>query len=134
MLHKFLSRRWEVPMPWVLRLFVFSLLTSTSIASWAQQHFIKGQVRYENGQPADHVIVRLRSDVVAYQDETRTDLQGKFTFDSLDSSTYVLTIEGQGFRPYSSYIDISVSKMAYEQITLKSDKNSEPKGIPPEGS
>ena len=34
-------------------------------------------------------------------------------------TTFHLTIEGQGFRPYSSFIDISMSKMSYELITLQ---------------
>src|SRR5262249_35983076 len=51
--------------------------------------------------------------------------QGKFTFDALSPSTYHLIIEGQGFRRYESAIDISMSKMAYEQITLKLEKESE---------
>jgi tetratricopeptide (TPR) repeat protein len=44
-----------------------------------------------------------------------------------------LTIEGQGFRPYDSSIDISMSKMAYEMITLHLDKEPDSKAVPPEG-
>jgi tetratricopeptide (TPR) repeat protein len=101
-----------------LRLLVVALLLSiSSISLWAQ-NFIKGQVRFDNGQFATRVVVRLRSDRVVFQDETQTDDMGKFTFDGLTPSTYLLTIEGQGFKPYSSSLDITVSKMAYEQITL----------------
>jgi tetratricopeptide (TPR) repeat protein len=119
-------------MSWILRQFALALLVSTSVTAWAQ-HFIRGQVRYENGQPADRVVVRLRSDVVAFQTETQTDPQGKFNFDGLPLTSYHLTIEGQGFRPYSSHIDISGSKMAYELITLHLDKEPEAKSVPPEG-
>src|SRR5207244_9358766 len=35
--------------------------------------------------------------------------------------------------PYSSHIDISGSKMAYELITLHLDKEPEAKSVPPEG-
>ncbi len=119
-------------MSWILRQFAFALLVSTSVTAWAQ-HFIRGQVRYENGQPADRVVVRLRSDVIAFQTETQTDPQGKFNFDGLPLTSYHLTIEGQGFRPYSSHIDISGSKMAYELITLHLDKEPEAKSVPPEG-
>src|SRR2546425_3820102 len=119
-------------MSWILRQFALALLVSTSVTAWAQ-HFIRGQVRYENGQPADRVVVRLRSDVIAFQTETQTDPQGKFNFDGLPLTSYHLTIEGQGFRPYSSHIDISGSKMAYELITLHLDKEPEAKSVPPEG-
>src|SRR6184192_1986115 len=81
-------------MSWILRQFALALLVSTSVTAWAQ-HFIRGQVRYENGQPADRVVVRLRSDVIAFQTETQTDPQGKFNFDGLPLTSYHLTIEGQ---------------------------------------
>ena len=54
-----------------------------------------------------------------FQTEMTTDPQGKFEFDGLALSTYHLTIEGQGIRPYESYLDVSMSHMAYEQITLQ---------------
>jgi tetratricopeptide (TPR) repeat protein len=116
----------------ILRLLVLGLLVSNSAASWAQ-NFIRGLVQFANHQPADHVIVRLRSDKIAFQSETPTDTQGKFVFDGLYPSTYHLTIEGQGFRPYRSDIDISMSKMAYEQITLQLDKEPEARAVPEEG-
>jgi tetratricopeptide (TPR) repeat protein len=115
----------------ILRQFGLALVVCSSVTAWAG--FIRGQVKYENGQPADHVVIRLRSDVIAFQTEMQTDPQGKFDFDGLPLSTFHLTIEGQGFRPYSSNIDISMSKMAYEQITLKLDKEPEAKSVPPEG-
>jgi tetratricopeptide (TPR) repeat protein len=103
-----------------------------SLPAWAG--FIRGQVRYENRLPADRVVVRLRSDVVAFQTETQTDPQGKFEFGGLPLTTFHLTIEGQGFRPYESHIDISISKLSYELITLKLDKREEEsKAVPPEG-
>jgi tetratricopeptide (TPR) repeat protein len=119
-------------MPRILRLLVLALLISTAVASLAP-NYIRGQVRLDNGLPADHVIVRLRSDAVAFQTETQTDIQGKFEFDGLYPTTYHLTIEGQGFRPYSSNIDISMSRMSYEQITLRMNKEPEAKAVPAEG-
>jgi tetratricopeptide (TPR) repeat protein len=119
-------------MPRILRLLALALLVSGSITSWAQ-NFIRGLVQFANHQPADHVIIRLRSDKYAYQTETQTDIQGKFTFDALPLTTFHLTIEGQGFRPYSSDIDISMSKMSYELITLQIDKEPEAKAVPAEG-
>ena len=107
------------------------LVAALACPCWAG--FIRGQIRYENQRPADHVIVRLRSDMVAYQTETSTDIQGKFDFDGLPLTTFHLTIEGQGFVPYSSVIDISMSKMAYELITLRLDKDPDAKAVPPEG-
>jgi tetratricopeptide (TPR) repeat protein len=118
----------------LLRLLVFALLLSTSsITSWAQ-NFIKGQVRFDNGQFAAHVVVRLRSDKIAVQIETQADDMGKFAFDGLAPSTYILYIEGQGFKPYTSSLDITVSKMAYEQITLKPLKDLNAKDAAPSGS
>ena len=62
-----------------------------------------------------------------------TDTQGKFDFEGLGPSTYHLTIEGQGVRPYESVLDISMSNMAYEQITLKFAKDRNIGAVPPEG-
>jgi tetratricopeptide (TPR) repeat protein len=115
----------------ILRLFVLASLLSVPATAWAG--FIRGQVRYENGEPAHDVIIRLRSDMIAFQTELQTDAQGKFNFDGLPLSTFHLTIEGQGFRPYESHIDISMSKMAYEQITLKLNKEPQSQIVPPEG-
>ena len=116
----------------ILHLLVLTLLVSTSATSWGQ-NFIRGLVQFANHQPADHVIVRLRSDKIAFQTEAQTDIQGKFAFDGLYPTTYHLTIEGQGFRPYDSLVDISMSKMSYEQITLLLDKEPEAKAVPAEG-
>lgn len=116
----------------ILRALFFALVVSASASSWGQ-NFIRGLVQFTNHQPADHVIVRLRSDMIAFQTETQTDIQGKFNFDGLYPTTYHLTIEGQGFRPYSSEIDISMSKMSYEQVTLQLDKEPETKAVPAEG-
>jgi tetratricopeptide (TPR) repeat protein len=108
-----------------------AILIVASVPAWAA--FIKGQVRYEDGRLADHVVIRLRSDKIAYQTELTTDPQGKFDFDGLPPSTYHLTIEGQGFRPYESVIDITMSKMSYEQITLKLARDPKANAVPPEG-
>ena len=107
------------------------ILISVSVPSWAA--FIRGVVRYEDGRLADHIIVRLRSDKIAFQTEMTTDPQGKFDFDGLYPSTYHLTIEGQGIRAYESVIDITVSKMSYEQITLRFAREPNAKAVPPEG-
>jgi tetratricopeptide (TPR) repeat protein len=115
----------------ITRVLVFAMLVTLSIPSWAA--FIRGVVRYEDGRYADHVVIRLRSDKIAFQTEITTDPQGKFDFDGLYPSTYHLTIEGQGFRPYESVIDITVSKMSYESITLKLAKDRNPGAVPPEG-
>jgi tetratricopeptide (TPR) repeat protein len=113
------------------RVLALVLLIAVSVPSWAA--FIRGVVRYDDGRYADRVVVRLRSDKIAYQTEVATDPQGKFNFDGLTPSTYHLTIEGQGFRPYESVIDITVSKMSYEQITLKLARDAKPNAVPPEG-
>jgi tetratricopeptide (TPR) repeat protein len=115
----------------ILRRFVFVLLVATSFTAWAD--LIRGTIRYSNGQPADHVIIRLRSDTISFDSQTQSDMQGKFEFDGLPPSRYRLTIEGQGFRPYSNTMDISMSHMANELITLRLIK--EPANeAPPSGS
>jgi len=118
-------------MPQFSRSLALLLLGATSIPSWAG--LIRGQIQYDDQHPADHVIVRLRSDRIAFQTETETDIQGKFNFDGLPLSTFHLTIEGQGFVPVNRDIDITMSKIAYEQITLKLDKDPESKPVPPGG-
>ena len=117
----------------IVRLLVLTtLILSSSIALWAQ-NFVKGTVRFENGEPAKYVVVRLNGGNVTYIDERKTDDMGQFTFDGLIPSTYHLTIEGQGFRPYNSDLDITVSKMAIEQITLHLIKDPNAReGAPPD--
>jgi tetratricopeptide (TPR) repeat protein len=112
-------------------LLALAIMILASVPAWAA--FIKGQVRYEDGRFADRIVVRLRSDKIAFQTEVTTDAQGKFDFDGLDPSIYHLTIEGQGVRPYESVIDITVSKMSFEQITLKFAKDRNAGSVPPEG-
>ncbi len=123
--------QWEVPVLRSLRCFALALLFAIPIPSWAG--FIRGQVRFEDGRFADHVIIRLRSDAIAFDTQAQTDIQGKFNFDGLPLSTFHLVIEGQGFRRYESVIDISMSKMSYEQITLKLAKEPGAGAVPPEG-
>ena len=104
-------------------------LVASALPSWAG--FIRGQVRFDDGRFADHIVVRLRSDrSISYRDET--DIQGKFDFDGVPLNVYHLIIEGQGFRRYEEVIDISMSKMAYESITLHVDKDHGTP-VPPEG-
>jgi tetratricopeptide (TPR) repeat protein len=117
--------------PRIFRQFAVILLMVASVPAWAA--FIRGVVRLPDGRYADHIVVRLRSEKIAYQDETTTDPRGKFDFDGLTPSTYHLTIEGQGFQPYEAYIDITVSKMEYQDIRLKPVKGAEAKAVPPEG-
>jgi Flp pilus assembly protein TadD len=112
-------------------LLALATMVVASVPAWAG--FIKGQVRYEDGRFAERIVVRLRSDKIAFQTEATTDTQGKFDFDGLSPSTYHLTIEGQGVRPYESVIDITMSKMSYEQITLKLLRGPNPSAVPPEG-
>lgn len=101
----------------------------------SQAAFIRGVVRDLNQQPIERLVVRLRCDRIVYQDEVRTDPSGKFDFDGLLPNVYILTIEGQGFRGYQSEIDISMSKQAYEEITLRPDRDrpSDAKDVPPSG-
>src|SRR5437879_13593415 len=73
----------------ILRPLTISALFITTVPAWAG--FIRGQVRYDTGQVADHVIIRLRSDMIAYQTETQTDIQGKFELDGLPLSPFHLT-------------------------------------------
>jgi tetratricopeptide (TPR) repeat protein len=115
----------------ILRIMGCAVLLASALPAWAG--FIRGQVRFDDGRFADHIIIRLRSDLIAYQTETQTDIEGKFNFDGLEASAFHLTIEGQGFRRYERVIDISMSKMAYELITLHADREPEPRAVPPEG-
>ncbi len=94
---------------------------------------ITGQVHFDTGQIVDNARVQLRSDMIAFQTETTTDRQGKFSFDGLPLSTFHLIIEFPGYHPYNGSIDISMSKMSYEDVTLRKDRSKESKEVPPEG-
>jgi tetratricopeptide (TPR) repeat protein len=119
----------------MLRLLRTLFVTSAVLASTAAWGaFIKGQVFWPDGRAADHIVIRLRSDKLAFTDEQNTDPTGKFDFDGLTPSIYVLSIEGQGFKPYSKFIDISMSKMSNEYITLQPEHPLDTKNVPPEGA
>jgi Flp pilus assembly protein TadD len=110
--------------------FLMALWTSTLV--WAGS--VRGQAFLENGQAADHVVVRLGSNEIAYQAEQTTDSQGRFSFDGLEIAAYHLTVEGQGFQPFDRVVDIRMSRMANERITLYPDRPSKKeKAVPPEG-
>jgi tetratricopeptide (TPR) repeat protein len=115
----------------LLRSLFASFLLLVTTAAWAGH--ITGQVRFDNGQLVDNARVQLRSDMIAYQTETITDRQGRFTFDGLPPTTFHLTIEFPGYRTYTGFIDISMSKMSYEGITLQRDRSKDVKDVPPEG-
>src|SRR3954470_21199995 len=115
----------------LLRTFLTSFLVFVATTAWAGH--ITGQVRFDTGQPADNVRVQLRSDMVAFQAETQTDRQGRFTFDGLPLTTFHLWIDFPGYRTYFTTIDISMSKMSYEGITLQKDRSKDVKEVPPEG-
>src|SRR3954469_15393206 len=104
----------------LLRTFLASSLIFVATAAWAGH--ITGQVRLDSGQVADNVRVQLRSDMIAFQAETTTDRQGRFTFDGLPLTTFHLWVEFPGYMAYNSTIDISMSKMSYEGITLRRDR------------
>jgi Flp pilus assembly protein TadD len=120
----------EVSMLRSLRFLLPLFLIASALPSWAG--FIRGQVRFDDGRVADHVVIRLRSDRIDFDTQTQTDIQGKFDFDGVPLNVFHLIIEGQGFRRFEEVIDISMSKMAYESITLHVDKDHLPP-VPPEG-
>jgi tetratricopeptide (TPR) repeat protein len=116
----------------IARAVALTVLLIVSLPSWGA--FIRGVVVDAKQRPVEHLVVRLRCDRIVYQDETRTDTTGRFDFDGLLPNVYTLTIEGQGFLPYQSQIDISMSKQAYESITVRPDRESADKDVPPEGT
>src|SRR3954453_2487294 len=115
----------------ILRSLLVSSLVLAATTAWAGH--ITGQVRFDNGQTVDNARVQLRSDMIAFQAETITDRQGRFTFDGLPLTTFHLWIEFPGYHPYNTSIDISMSKMSYEGITLRKDRSKDAREVPPEG-
>jgi tetratricopeptide (TPR) repeat protein len=115
----------------LLRTFLTSFLVFVATTAWAGH--ITGQVRFENGQLADNVRVQLRSDMIAFQTETQTDRQGRFTFDGLPLTTFHLWVEFPGYHPYNTTIDISMSKMSYEDVALRRDHTKDEPNVAPEG-
>jgi tetratricopeptide (TPR) repeat protein len=113
-------------------LYAFPVLFSVS--AWAQAAYIRGQIFYEDGTVAHHIVVRLRSDKITYMDEQTTDPEGKFNFVGLVPSIYTLTIEGQNVKAYEKFIDISNSKMSFEHITLHYEHKPDAQNVPPEGA
>jgi Flp pilus assembly protein TadD len=110
------------------------LMIGSSAACWAGT--IRGQVSLPNGEPADHVEVQLRCEEVeiAYHGEQTTDSRGQFVFDGIHPAAYHLTIEVRGFQPFETVVDIRVSRIATERITLQADRSTATKALPPEGA
>jgi Flp pilus assembly protein TadD len=103
-------------------------------AAWAGS--IRGQVFLPNGEPADHVEVRLNCVEVefAYQSEQTSDSEGKFVFDGLQPAAYHLTVQLHGYQPFDRVVDIRLSRIATERVTLQPEHSSAPKPVPPEGA
>lgn len=120
-------------MCWVLRTLTLGLALLVSTCVWAGS--VRGQVFLENGEFGDHIVVRLISNEVSYQGEQTTDSQGRFTFDALERAAYHLIVQGQGFQSLDRVVDIRVSRVANERITLHPDHvASAAKALPPEGA
>src|SRR5258705_3297717 len=112
------------------RLVILTALVATTVPAWAG--FVRGTVRFADGRPADHIIVRLRSERIDFDTQVQTDIQGKIDFDGVPMNVYHLIVDCQGFRRLEEVVDISMSKMAYANITLQPDKDKS-SAVPPEG-
>ncbi len=74
---------------------------------------VKGKVIDETGVALSGVTVVLEGRETGYKDDTTTDSNGEFTFDSLNADTYTATpsLDGYGFTPSSQSLTIDDSNV-----------------------
>jgi tetratricopeptide (TPR) repeat protein len=113
-------------------LMFFLLLPGASPAQMLRGQ-ISGQLRFTDHSPVEFAVVRLRSEMYAFHSETSTDRQGRFLFGSLLLTTYILEVEFPDHQPYTSHIDLTVSRSSMEDITLRRLPSKEAPVVPPEG-
>src|SRR5450432_3089941 len=93
---------------------ILLLLAAAAGETFAQQPLhsstepiqVSGQVRYQNGQPANEVVVRLEALAGGSVAEIRTDRLGKFRFPGLSPKQYQLVIRQPGYREIQREVNL----------------------------
>lgn len=117
----------------ILRLLIallFSTFTASAVlaqygppgtGSNAQFH---GQVRYDSGDPAFKILVRLERFDGGLVGQEYTDRNGKFRFNGLKPFTYVVTIHLPGYQDIKHQVELVTRNNDYAVFTLRPDDSS----------
>lgn len=82
---------------------------------------VSGQIRYQNGQPANEVIVRLEALAGGSITEVRTDRMGKFRIDGLSPKQYQIVIRQLGYREIRHDVNLVMVSAEYVPLVLVAD-------------
>jgi tetratricopeptide (TPR) repeat protein len=85
---------------------------------------VNGQLRYQNGEPAKDVVVRLDSLNGGVAAEVRTDRLGKFRFEKLFPQQYQIIIRQPGYRPIQREVNLIMMSAEYVQLQLVPEAGS----------
>ena len=114
----------------ILRLLIAVLLSTTASSavlaqfgppgtgSNAQFH---GQVRYDGGDPAFQILVRLERFDGGLVGQEYTDRNGKFRFNGLKPFTYVVSIHLPGYQDIKQQVELVTRNNDYAVFTLRPD-------------
>ncbi|HXD33425.1 MAG TPA: tetratricopeptide repeat protein [Pyrinomonadaceae bacterium] len=103
------------------------LLSQESRAQQQPVGHISGQVRYaEGGQPAFNILIRCDAFNSGSCGQEMTDRSGRFRFDGLAPSQYIITVRAQGYVEQQQTVELLTSAVANIQFQLRSDGSSRP--------
>src|SRR3989442_2845573 len=86
---------------------------------------VHGQVRFSrDGNPAEHVIVRLERFHGGVEGEMVTDATGKYQFSGMVPDTYIVTVRLPGYLEQRREVDLQSVNNAYELFQLVADRSS----------
>jgi cytochrome c-type biogenesis protein CcmH/NrfG len=94
---------------------------------------VTGQLRYQNGQPATDVVVRLDSLSGGVAGEVRTDRLGKFRFQNLFPIQYQVIIRQPGYQEIQREVNLVMVSTENLQLSLVPDTPSVSSKPPPSG-
>src|SRR5260370_4336294 len=87
--------------------------------------FVHGQVRFSrDGNPAEHVIVRLERFHGGGEGEMVTDATGKYQFSGMVPDTYIVTVRLPGYLEQRREVDLQSVNNAYEMFQLVANRSS----------
>lgn len=86
----------------VLMLGIF-MLPDTTLAQSESQHTLKGKVTDSSNQQA---LAGIEVSIEALDLTTETDMEGYYSFDALDSGTYVVSVEAEGYEKWEKEVTV----------------------------
>jgi tetratricopeptide (TPR) repeat protein len=124
-----------------LILLAFAVLLSSAVALGQARpgsttpSRISGEIRLlpSGARAPQGIVIQLEGDV-AYLTQVETDNLGKFVFDRLIPSRYVVRIRYPGYQEQREFVDLTMNHNAFLRFDLKPNESAQkPPAVPPEG-